>query len=118
MAAGWRRALSVAGSILVGLGMLAGGALVYWNVFGQAKYGSSCDHSLGCRSFYCLHHELVGSAQLHGDGSCTQACERDDECGAAARCVVLGDAARDDLPPFGKPTRACMPVRAQPATPR
>jgi hypothetical protein len=53
------------------------------------------------------------------DGFCTKACDADADCGTGARCVVLGAAARDDLPPLGKPTRACMPARgSQPAAPR
>ena len=98
------------GTVLVGLVMLGGGALVAWNVFGQGPYGDSCHHSLGCRSFYCLKHELAGSDQRMSEGSCTKSCDSDAECGSGARCVVLSDDARDDLPPYGKPDRACMKV--------
>ena len=99
------------GTALVALVMLAGGALVLWNVFGQGPYGDTCSHSLGCRSYLCMRHELNGDSQVSAPGHCTKSCERDDECGTGTRCVVLGDDARDDLPPFGKPTRACLRVR-------
>jgi hypothetical protein len=58
-----------------------------------------------------MHHELAGSAQVASPGRCTKSCDTDDECGAGARCVVLGADARDDLPPFGKPERACLLAR-------
>lgn len=103
------------GTVLVGLVMVGGGALVLWNVFGQGPYGDSCRFSLGCRSFLCLHHAQQGSAQVSSEGWCTKSCEADAECGTGAACVVLSEASRDDLPPFGKPTKACMVVREMPA---
>ena len=90
---------------------LAGGALVIWNVFIQGPYGDECSYALGCRSFMCMRHELANDAQFSSAGHCTKSCGRDDECGSGVRCVVLSEAALDDLPPFGKPTRACMRVR-------
>jgi hypothetical protein len=99
------------GTVVVVLVMLGGGALVAWNVFGQGPYNDSCSHALGCRSFYCLEHELVGSNQWTSTGYCTKKCEADSDCGSAARCVVLSSDALDDLPPYGKPDRACMRVR-------
>jgi len=74
----------------------------------MGPYGDTCSHSIGCKSFYCLHHQLSGSAQVPGPGHCTQSCDRDSDCGSGAACVNLGDDARDDLPPFGKPDKACM----------
>src|SRR5271169_1893268 len=109
-----RRLLSRLGVGLVALVMLGGGALVMWNVFGQGPYGDSCHYSLGCRSFSCVHHELVGSAQMSSAGRCTKSCDDDAECGSGAKCVVLSDDTRDDLPPFGKPERACLKVRELP----
>jgi hypothetical protein len=99
------------GTVLFALIVLALGGLVMWNVFGQGPYGDSCRISLGCKSFLCVHHELAGSAQVPGTGRCTKACEHDDDCGSGARCTVLGSDARDDLPPFGKPERACLLAR-------
>ena len=106
-----RGALSTALFVVV---VLTGGALVAWNVFGQGPYGDTCHHALGCRSFYCVHHELQGSAQISSGGHCTKSCDTDDECGSGAKCVVLGDDARDDLPPLGKPDRACLVVHELP----
>lgn len=94
---------------VVGVFLLLGG-LVWWNMCGQGPYGDSCHYSLGCKSFYCVHHALSGSAQVPSAGRCTMECESDADCGSGAACVVLGDDARDDLPPFGKPDRACLAV--------
>lgn len=115
MTSGWRKVFSRLGTVVVAIVMLGGGALVLWNVFGQGKYGERCRFSIGCRSYYCLEHELQGSAQVSSGGMCTKSCDTDAECGEGRACVVLGEAARDDLPPFGKPTRACMRVRAVPS---
>jgi len=112
------RARSVLGTIVVAIALCAGGVLVYWNVFGQGGYGESCRFSLGCKSFLCAHHAVAGEAQPAAPGRCTKSCERDDECGAGARCVVLTADTRDDLPPFGKPDRACLATAAStPSTP-
>lgn len=97
------------GTALIAIGMLGGGALVAWNVWGQAHYGGDCEHSLGCRSFYCIHHAQQGSDQVRTQhGRCTQSCETDGDCGSGAVCAVLGAEAEDDLPPLGKPDRACL----------
>lgn len=107
--------LAKAGTVLVALVMLGGGALVLWNVFGMGPYGDTCGYSIGCKSFLCLQHELHGSAQVSSSGRCTKECEADSECGAGAKCVVLDEASRDDLPPFGKPDKACIVVRESPS---
>lgn len=111
-----RGVISKLGSVLIVAGILGIGALVAWNVFGQAKLGSECEHSLGCRSYYCVHHELAGAQQVRSPhGMCTRSCETDADCKAAgATCVVLGDEARDDLPPFGKPDKACLRASKSP----
>jgi hypothetical protein len=99
------------GTALIVAGVLGIGALVAWNVFGQRDYGGTCEHSLGCRSFYCIHHELRGGAQVRAaHGACTKSCDADGDCGSGAVCAVLGEEARDDLPPYGKPERACLRV--------
>lgn len=100
---------------VIGVVLLCGGALVIWNLFGQSKYGGECSMALGCRSFMCVHHDVVGTGDNAGQwetehGRCTMSCSTDAECGSGARCVVLTDATRDDLPPFGKPDRACLRV--------
>lgn len=98
------------GTVVVALAMLGGGFLVFWNVFGMGPYGDSCRFAVGCRSFYCLHHAQRGSAQVTAPGRCTKDCTDDSECGTGAVCVVLSEQARDELPPFGKPDKACMKV--------
>jgi hypothetical protein len=98
------------GTAFVAMLMLLGGGLVWWNVCGQGPYRDECRVSLGCRSYLCLEHALRGDQQVPAEGRCTKACTADDACGDGYRCVELGEAARDDLPPFGKPTRACMRV--------
>ena len=110
-----RKVLSRIGTAVVVLAMLGGGALVVWNIWGQGRYGDTCHYSLGCRTFLCVHHELQGSGQISSSGRCTKSCDSDADCGAGVRCVVLGDPARDDLPPFGKPDHACLLVRELPA---
>jgi hypothetical protein len=103
-----RRFLDRLGTVGVLAGMLLLGGLVWWNMCGQGPYGDSCEYALGCRSFYCLHHGLRGSAQVTAPGTCTKSCDADADCGSGATCVVLDDFSLDDLPPFGKPTKACM----------
>ena len=119
---GVTKLLRFIGGAAVAVVMLTGGVLVFWNVFVQGPYGDSCSHSLGCRSYFCMKHGFAGDKQVAAPGHCTKSCEHDFECsgsgsgsgsGSASgmRCVVLGDDARDDLPPFGKPTRACLRVQ-------
>src|SRR5262249_40747988 len=101
--------LSKVGTVVFIIGVVGIGALIAWNVFGQGPYGDTCKFSLGCKTFYCVHHELRGDKQWTSPkGMCTKECEKDDDCGSGARCVVLSDDTRDDLPPFGKPERACL----------
>ncbi len=107
-----RSVLSKISTVIIVLGVLGLGGLVAWNVFGQGPYGDQCSYSIGCRSFYCVKHELRGERQWAAPtGMCTKSCDRDDECGSGGRCVTLSDDARSDLPPFGKPDKACLHVR-------
>lgn len=110
MGARWARIKDRLGTIVVLLVLLLVGSLVWWNMFGQGPYRDDCSVSLGCRSYLCLEHGLRGDAQVPADGRCTKKCSTDAQCGEGYRCVVLSSAARDDLPPFGKPERACMRV--------
>ena len=112
MAIRWRVVKERLGTVVVVLGMLLVGALVWWNMFGQGPYKDTCRFSIGCRSYLCLEHGLRGEAQVPAPGRCTKAGSTDAACGEGYRCVKLEGPARDDLPPFGKPTKACMPVLA------
>jgi hypothetical protein len=106
----WNRWKNRFGTATVLVGMFLVGGLVWWNMCGQGPYKDSCRVSLGCRSFLCLEHGLRGEQQVPAAGRCTKPCSKDEECGDGFRCVTLGGGARDDLPPFGKPDRACMRV--------
>jgi hypothetical protein len=98
------------GTVAVVLGLLLVGFLVWWNMFGQGPYRDTCRFSIGCRSYLCLEHALRGDEQVPATGRCTKACAVDASCGPGYRCVKLGAGARGDLPPFGKPTKACVRV--------
>ena len=113
MASRWSVVKSRAGTIVVGVGILAISVLVWWNMFGQGPYKDTCSYSIGCRSYLCLEHGLQGRDQVPTSGRCTKACSTDEACGEGYRCVKLDGPARDDLPPFGKPTKACMRVLAE-----
>lgn len=113
----WARIKGTAGTIVVALGFVLISGLVWWNMCGQGPYRDTCRFSLGCRSYLCLEHGLDGDQQVEAAGRCTKKCSKDESCGEGYRCVVLGGGARDDLPPFGKPTRACMRVLAPAAPP-
>jgi|SRR5687768_5058615 hypothetical protein len=98
------------GTVFVALLILLGSGLVWWNMCGQGPYKDTCKYSLGCRSFYCLEHGLKGDEQVAAEGRCTKECSDDKACGEGYRCVTLSEGSRDDLPPFGKPDKACMRV--------
>lgn len=106
----WTKVKERAGTVVVAIVILAIGALVWWNMFGQGPYRDTCRYSIGCRSYLCLQHGLRGDEQVAAEGRCTKKCSTDEQCGDGYRCVKLGPGARDDLPPFGKPTKACMRV--------
>ena len=114
----WLDRLGTVGVILV---LAALGALVWWNIRGRSAYRESCRTNYSCWSFFCLRHfdsEASSGPELATPGRCTKSCTTDADCGAGARCAVLGPAARDDMPPFGKPTRACMVTQpVAPASP-
>lgn len=110
MATRWSVVKERAGTIVVVLGMLLIGFLVWWNMFGQGPYKDTCSYSIGCQSYMCLEHGLRGDQQVAAGGRCTKACTTDASCGEGYQCVKLSAGARDDLPPFGKPSKACMRV--------
>ncbi|HEY1550887.1 MAG TPA: hypothetical protein VGG28_23820 [Kofleriaceae bacterium] len=107
-----RSVFSKLGTALIVLGVLGAGALVAWHEWGQASYRGDCEHAISCQSFYCIHHAAHGSDQIAtAHGRCTRSCDADGDCGSGAVCAVLGAAASDDLPPIGKPERACLLVQ-------
>ena len=48
MAIRWRVVKERLGTVVVVLGMLLVGALVWWNMFGQGPYKDTCRFSIGC----------------------------------------------------------------------
>ena len=112
MSMNWRRLGSALGTIVVVVGLLGLGYLKYWNIWGQKKLGGSCSNRTGCRSFWCLSHERVGSAEQKTDGYCTDKCESDADCDSPGlKCVVPTQEALDDLARLGRPSKLCERVR-------
>ena len=109
-----KRILNVAGTVAVVAGIVLLAALKWWNVFGQSKLGGSCSSRAGCRSYWCLKHEMAGQAETPSDGYCTDKCETDKDCTAGMSCVVPTAAALDDLAKLGRPKKLCERVRATP----
>lgn len=86
-------------------------AIVKWmSACGRGGYGDPCRFNLGCHSYACVHRALRGDAQVAAHGMCTRPCSDDAECGDGARCAALSEEAQTDLPPFGKPERACFRI--------
>ena len=105
------KVLSVVGTIVVVVLLLALVALRYWNMFGQNDLGERCRGRAGCKSFQCLAHARRGAVETAVDGYCTAPCERDEEClPAGLRCVVPSQLALDDLPALGRPAKLCQRV--------
>jgi hypothetical protein len=109
-----KKILNVAGTVAVVAGIVLLAYLKFWNVFGQEKLGGSCSTRAGCRSFWCLKHELVGQDQKTSGGYCTDKCETDKDCNTGMSCVVPTAEALDDLAKLGRPKKLCMRVRATP----
>jgi hypothetical protein len=106
-----KKLLSALGTIVVVGGLLAFGALRYWNVFGQAKLGGSCASRAGCRSFWCLAHARRGPVEEKVAGYCTDKCDTDADCAEAGlKCVVPTPEALDDLAKLGRPAKLCERV--------
>jgi len=106
-----KKLLSVLGTVAVVVGFAALAYLKWWNVVGQNKLGEPCDGRAGCRSFYCLAHERVGSAEQPSAGYCTASCDGDADCVPGLACVVPSTAALDDLPSHGRPAKLCERTR-------
>ena len=112
MAISVKKVLNVLGTIAVVLGIAAFAYLKWWNVFGQEKLGGDCHSRAGCRSFWCLKHELAGSTEQKSSGYCTDKCETDSDCNKDMKCVVPTAQALDDLAKLGRPSKLCERVRA------
>jgi len=109
-----KKILNVAGTVAVVAGIILLAALKWWNVFGQSKQGGSCSSRAGCRSYWCLKHEMVGQAERTSDGYCTDKCDTDKDCDTGMSCVVPTATALDDLAALGRPKKLCERVRAAP----
>ena len=109
---GVRSLLSKIGTVVVVLAVLGVGALVAWNVFGQGPYADHCSYSLGCRSFYCVKHELRGERQWAApQGMCTKSCDHDDECGCGCALRALSER-QPRRPAAVRQARQSVPARA------
>jgi len=102
------------GTGVFAIGLLGVVAYFVWSRYGQRPYAAPCTYALTCRSLYCAHHEVVdGDQRASQAGMCTKSCDGDRDCGSGAACVELDDAALDDLPPLGRPERACLHARSE-----
>jgi len=106
-----KKIASALGTVAVVAGIALLIYLKWWNVVGQNKLGEPCSGRAGCRSFYCLEHERVGSAEPRTAGYCTASCDSDADCIPGLACVVPSAEALDDLPSHGRPARLCERVR-------
>ncbi len=106
-----KKLLNVLGTIVVLAGVLVLAYLKWWNVVGQDKLGGSCDSRAGCRSYWCLKHELDGSAERPSAGYCTDKCSENSDCGKGMACVVPTAEALDDLAKAMRPNKLCERVR-------
>lgn len=112
MAISVKKVLNALGALAVVAAIVAFAYLKWWNVFGQEKLGGECSNRGGCRSFWCLKHELAGSAEQPSSGYCTAKCEVDSDCNKDMKCVVPTAAALDDLSKYMRPSKLCERVRA------
>ncbi len=106
-----KKVLGILGTIGVVAFFVLLAYLKWWNVFGQHKMGGSCSNRTDCRSVYCLEHEKTGGTEQKSDGYCTDKCDTDSDCEDGLVCVVPSQAALDDLPRYGRPTKLCERVR-------
>jgi len=102
-----KKILNVLGTVAVVAVICLFAYLKWWNVFGQEKLGGSCDSRAGCRSFWCLKHELAGSGERVSSGYCTDKCDSDADCNKGMSCVVPTAEALDDLAKYMRPSKLC-----------
>jgi hypothetical protein len=105
-----KKILNVLGIVVVVAVIAAFAYLKWWNVVGQDKLNGSCSSRAGCRSFWCLSHELKGSAEQPSSGYCTDKCDADSDCTDGMKCVVPTPAALDDLAKAMRPKKLCERV--------
>ena len=106
-----KKVLNILGTIAI-VGVFAFLAyLKWWNVAGAGTLGDSCKTRAGCRSVYCLEHELVNKVEKPSEGYCTASCDADKDCMTGFVCVVPTQAALDDLPSHGQPSKLCERIR-------
>ena len=110
MAISVKKVLNVLGTIVVIAGICLFAYLKWWNIFGQHKLGGDCNTRAGCRSFWCLKHELAGSGERTSSGYCTDKCGSDSDCNRDMKCVVPTAAALDDLAKLMRPSKLCERV--------
>lgn len=102
-----RKILSVLGTLLVIAVIAVMAYLKWWNIWGQADQGEACSGRAGCKSFYCLQHEMVSGVEQTSKGYCTASCDSDKDCVKGLQCVVPTPQALDDLPAHGRPSKLC-----------
>jgi hypothetical protein len=107
-----KKILNVLGTLLVLAVALLFAYLKWWNVVGQDKLNGSCNSSAGCRSYWCLKHELDGPAERPSSGYCTDKCSEDSDCTTGMSCVVPSAEALDDLAKAMRPKKLCERVHA------
>ena len=104
--------LNILGTVVVVAAALALAYLKWFNVVGQDKLNGSCSSSAGCRSYWCLKHELNGSAERPSSGYCTDKCSDNSDCTEGMACVVPSAEALDDLAKAMRPKKLCERVHA------
>jgi hypothetical protein len=107
-----KKILNVLGLVVIVAGALALAYLKWWNVVGQDKLNGSCNSSAGCRSYWCLKHELNGSAERASSGYCTDKCSDNSDCTDGMSCVTPTAEALDDLAKAMRPKKLCERVAA------
>lgn len=110
MAISVKKILNALGTVAVVAVICLFAYLKWWNIFGQEKLGGECSNRGGCRSYWCLKHELVGSAEHASSGYCTDKCDSDGDCNKDMKCVVPTADALDDLAKHMRPSKLCERV--------
>jgi hypothetical protein len=107
-----KKILNVLGTVAVVAVIVLFAYLKWWNLFGRDDLGGSCRTRAGCKSMWCLSHELTGSGERESGGYCTDKCDKDSDCNKDMKCVAPSAQAADDLARLGRPSKLCERVRA------